>query len=57
LKFYNVDNFHDNIIEIESYIYSISIKNGVGKEIVMQISDTGIKNKQEFYTDSNGLEL
>ena len=43
-------------IEIESFIDSISIEDGYGKEITLKIK-TMITNKDEFYTDSNGLEM
>jgi hypothetical protein len=42
--------------EVETFIDSIPIADGVGKEVVLQL-ETGINNKDVFYTDSNGLEL
>ena len=46
----------NNVYEIETFLDSIPIDDHIGKEIVMLI-DTGIMNKNVFYTDSNGLEL
>lgn len=37
-------------------IESIDIRDGKGKDIVMQI-DTDLKNNLMMYTDSNGLEM
>ena len=34
----------------------IPIQDSVGKEVVMMV-ETGIKNENVFYTDSNGLEM
>lgn len=44
------------MVELETLVKPISIADGKGKEIVMEI-DTSIKNNNTFYTDSNGLEL
>jgi len=41
---------------VESYIHSIPIDDGVGKEVVI-LFNTNIHNNDIFYTDSNGLEL
>lgn len=43
-------------VEIETYLDSIPIDDFVGKEILLHIQ-TDISNGDEFYTDSNGLEL
>lgn len=55
MKFYNAE-FFENVIEIDSFIDSISIEDGIGKEVVLDI-DTFIENNEKFYTDSNGLEM
>lgn len=47
---------YDYMVELETLVKSISIEDGRGKEVVMEI-ETNIKNNNTFYTDSNGLEL
>lgn len=42
--------------EIETFVDSIQVDDGVGKEVVLLI-DTNINSGNTFYTDSNGLEL
>lgn len=42
--------------EIETFLREVPIHDSVGKEVVLLI-ETGIKNENVFYTDSNGLEL
>ncbi|EAS02490.2 glycoside hydrolase family 38 amine-terminal domain protein (macronuclear) [Tetrahymena thermophila SB210] len=42
--------------EVETFIHSIDVNDGVGKEVVMLIN-TNYKNDGKFFTDSNGLEL
>ena len=46
-----------NGFEIETYLDSINIEDGVGKEIVLQITKVRLSNKGIFYTDSNGMEM
>ena len=43
-------------IEIETIVKAICIDDQIGKEIVLAINDTGIKNEGVFFTNSNGLE-
>lgn len=50
------DGWMKHTYEIESFIDSIPIEDGVGKEVVIKVN-THIKNAGVFYTDSNGLEL
>ena len=42
--------------EIETFLREVPIRDSVGKEVVLLV-ETGIKNENVFYTDSNGLEL
>jgi hypothetical protein len=42
--------------EIETFIGSIDVSDGIGKEVVMLL-ETNVNNQDTFYTDSNGLEL
>ncbi|KAL4477151.1 hypothetical protein ABPG72_008885 [Tetrahymena utriculariae] len=44
------------VCEVETFIHSIDVNDGVGKEVVMLIN-TNYKNDGKFFTDSNGLEL
>jgi hypothetical protein len=46
----------DEGIEVESFINSIPIDDGFGKEVIMRIGSP-IVNFYEFYTDANGLEM
>ena len=41
--------------EVETFIDSIDVSDGVGKEVVFAVS-TSLSNNKTFYTDSNGLE-
>ena len=43
-------------IEIETFVDSIDVSNGVGKEVTINIQ-TDIDNDEIFYTDSAGLEM
>lgn len=61
LRFYNttengVSSPLSQTIEIETLLDELPVHDGVGKEVVLIISGTGIKNKGVFYTNSNGLE-
>ncbi|KAL4461952.1 hypothetical protein ABPG74_000797 [Tetrahymena malaccensis] len=42
--------------EVETFIHSIDVNDGVGKEVVMLVN-TNFKNNGKFFTDSSGLEL
>jgi len=44
-------------IQIESHVGSISIADGIGKEIIIKFTSSSINNNGIFYTDSNGLEM
>ncbi|EAS02491.2 glycoside hydrolase family 38 amine-terminal domain protein (macronuclear) [Tetrahymena thermophila SB210] len=44
------------VCEVETFIHSIDVDDGIGKEVVMLIN-TNYKNDRKFFTDSNGLEL
>jgi len=46
----------NNTFNIQTFIDSIPIDDGIAKEIVLLIN-TNIDNNNTFYTDSNGLEL
>lgn len=41
--------------EIETFVDSIDISDGVGKEVVFNLAHS-VSNNKTFYTDSNGLE-
>lgn len=56
LLFQNLNGKYDRVIEITSFVKSIDISDHKGKEIVLEI-DSDFKNKDIFYTDTNGLEL
>lgn len=47
---------NENVVELETFIDSIPVSDGIGKEIVLHVN-TNLTNNQTFYTDSNGLEL
>jgi len=55
LKFF-VPYLSASVYELETFINSIDIDDGIGKEVVLLV-DTEIQNNKTFYTDSNGLEL
>lgn len=55
LRFFSSEAYA-NMVEIETFIDSISVLDNVGKEVVM-IVNTSISNNRNFYTDSNGLSL
>lgn len=55
MKFFNTAALQD-IPEIETLVKGIDVSDGQGKEVVLRIAND-IDNKQEFYTDSNGLDL
>jgi lysosomal alpha-mannosidase len=57
LRLYNVDSFHNRWIEHESFVNSIPIGDGQGKELVIDWVIEGLHNNKTLYTDSNGLEL
>jgi len=46
-----------NGIELQSFIDSISITDGAGKEVVLDINVPSINNNNIFYTDSMGMEM
>ena len=43
--------------EIEAFVNSINVQDNIGKEVVLIIESPEINNNQEWYTDSNGLEM
>ena len=51
-----MEEIYESALEIETFVDSIPIDDGVGKEITMNIK-TSINNQYEFYTDANGLEM
>jgi len=51
-----LEEIYESALEIETFVDSIPIDDGVGKEITMNIK-TSINNQYEFYTDANGLEM
>mgnify|MGYP000849733300 FL=1 len=55
LRFYK--NQLSQTIEIQSFLLSVPIADGLGKEITLNIENTGIRNRGVFYTDANGLEM
>lgn len=62
MKFYNDgafinDEITENAVEVEIFINSIDISDGIGKELAFKVYDYGLNNNMYFYTDSNGLEL
>ena len=46
-----------NGVEIESFVDSIDISDGVGKEVILLVEVPSINNNNTFYTDSMGMEL
>jgi hypothetical protein len=56
VRVYNEVDLANNVIEIETFLSSIHIRDLIGKEVVMKVQ-TNINNNQTFYTDSNGLEM
>lgn len=44
-------------VEVETFVNSIDVSDGQGKEIIMRVSNEKIANDGVFYTDSNGLEM
>jgi len=46
-----------NGMELESFINSIDIADGVGKEVVVLIQSPNVNNDGVFYTDSMGMEF
>jgi hypothetical protein len=55
VRYFHIDRLSSSY-EIETFVDSIPVDDRIGKEVVL-IVDTGIDNKDTFYTDSNGLEL
>ena len=53
---FRLEEIYESALEIETFVDSIPIDDGVGKEITMNIK-TSINNQYEFYTDANGLEM
>ena len=57
IKFYaNKDSIYYQVPEIETFVNSIDCPDSYGREIVLKIQ-SHIKNKGDFFTDSNGLDL
>ncbi len=56
MRIFRSNKVYQSAIEVESYVNSIPISDNVGKEVTINIA-TNINNKEEFYTDSNGLEM
>lgn len=50
------EHIYESALELETFVDSIPIDDGVGKEITLNVR-TSINNQHEFYTDSNGLEM
>ena len=46
-----------NAFELETFLDSISIADGFGKEVVIEFKVKDIDNNGTFYTDSNGMEM
>jgi len=46
-----------NGIELQSFVDSINVADGQGKEVVLDVNVPSINNQNEFYTDSMGMEL
>lgn len=44
-------------VELQTFVDSISISDGLGKEIVLDVNVPSIKNNNTFYTDSMGMEM
>ena len=44
-------------IELQTFVNSISIKDGQGKEVVLIVEVPSIDNQKNFYTDSMGMEM
>lgn len=55
VRLFNME-LYNNTYEVETFIGSINVDDGYGKEVVI-LFNTQIQNKGIFYTDSNGLEL
>ena len=46
-----------NGVELQTFINSISISDGQGKEVVLIVEVPSIDNQNTFYTDSMGMEM
>ncbi len=46
-----------NGIELESFINSIDISDGIGREVVVLVQSPNVNNNGVFYTDSMGMEF
>ncbi len=46
-----------NGVELQSFVNSISISDGQGKEVVLIVEVPNIDNQNTFYTDSMGMEM
>ena len=44
-------------IEVLTYLDSIDVSDGIGKEVVIEFKAVDIDNNGTFYTDSNGMEM
>eukprot|EP01017_Pseudomicrothorax_dubius_P037894 TRINITY_DN5611_c0_g1_i8.p1 TRINITY_DN5611_c0_g1~~TRINITY_DN5611_c0_g1_i8.p1 ORF type:complete len:534 (-),score=151.45 TRINITY_DN5611_c0_g1_i8:140-1741(-) len=43
--------------EIETYLDSIDVTDGIGKEVTINFQTLGLSNNNTFYTDANGLDF
>lgn len=48
---------HSDVLEYEVQMLEIPIKDGYGKEVIATFSALDFNNTEEFYTDSNTLEM
>lgn len=55
IRNFNLELYKDSY-EVETFIHSIPVDDGVGKEVVI-LFNSNVHNADTFYTDSNGLEL
>ena len=44
-------------IVLKSFVDSIPVDDGIGKEVIMIVEVPSIKNSYTFYTDSMGMEM
>ncbi len=44
-------------MELQTFVNSISVSDGQGKEVVLIVETPGINNQNTFYTDSMGMEM
>jgi len=56
IRFNKIEGFEAGI-EIETFVDSIDISSGIGKEVTLNVQTNLLFNNLTFYTDSAGLEM